>query len=137
MRQTRRSVEITTAKMKLTYKKGSGKFNSSNLEIISGKGMFPFVWKPGTKQKNNLKGTYRTLDGMDGIVQTVEWVRDSRLNDTLKLEDGLLATDGWTLLDDSEGMLFDDDTEWPCFHDTLLVIGGPVIGHIPTMKSVT
>lgn len=113
VRQTRRSVEITTAKMKLTYKKGSGKFNSSNLEIISGKGMFPFVWKPGTKQKNNLKGTYRTLDGMDGIVQTVGWVRDSRLNDTLKLEDGLLATDGWTLLDDSEGMLFDDDTEWP------------------------
>ena len=79
VRQTRRSVEITTAKMKLTYKKGSGKFNSSNLEIISGKGMFPFVWKPGIKQKNNLKGTYRTLDGMDGILQTVGWVRDSRL----------------------------------------------------------
>ena len=113
VKQTRRSVEITTSKMKLTYKKGSGKFNSSNLEIISGKGMFPFVWKPGKKQKNNLKGTYRTLDGMDGMVQTVGWVRDSKLNDTIKLEDGLLAADGWTLLDDSKGMLFDDDTEWP------------------------
>ena len=62
VRQTRRSVEITTAKMKLTYKKGSGKFNSSNLEIISGKGMFPFVWKPGTKQKNNLKGAMADYD---------------------------------------------------------------------------
>lgn len=113
VKQTRRSVEITTSKMKLTYKKGSGKFNSANLEIISGKDMFPFVWKPGKKQKNNLKGTYRTLDGMDGMKQTMGWVRDSKLNDTLKLEDGLLATDGWTVLDDSKGMLFDDDTEWP------------------------
>lgn len=105
VKQTRRSVEITTSKMKLTYKKGSGKFNSANLEIISGKDMFPFVWKPGKKQKNNLKGTYRTLDGMDGMKQTMGWVRDSKLNDTLKLEDGLLATDGWTVLDDSKGML--------------------------------
>ena len=71
VKQTRRNVEITTSKMKLTYKKGSEKFNSSNLEIISGKGMFPFVWKPGTKQKNNLKGTYRTLDGMDGICSSM------------------------------------------------------------------
>ena len=113
VKQTRRNVEITTPKMKLTYKKGGGKFDASNLEIVSAKGMFPFAWKPGMKQKNNLKGTCRTLDGMDGNVQTLEWVRDSKPGDTLKLEDGLLATDGWTLLDDSEGMLFDDDAEWP------------------------
>ena len=30
----------------------------------------------------------------------------------LKLEDGLLATDGWTLIDDSQGLLFDDNKDW-------------------------
>ena len=30
----------------------------------------------------------------------------------LKLEDGLLATDGWSLIDDSRGLLFDNDPDW-------------------------
>ena len=30
----------------------------------------------------------------------------------LKLEDGLLATDGWTFIDDSQGLLFDNDKDW-------------------------
>lgn len=54
------------------------------------------------QQKGNLKGTYRTLDGMDGDTQTQTWVADTKKGDKLKLEDGLLATDGWTLIDDSQ-----------------------------------
>lgn len=74
--------------------------------------MLPFSWKPGMQQKGNLKGTYRTLDGMDGDTQTQTWVADTKKGEKLKLEDGLLATDGWTFIDDSQGLLFDNDKDW-------------------------
>lgn len=105
-------VEILTSKMKLRYKEGSGKFTEKNLSIESCDKQFAFTWHPGMLQKGNLKGTYRTLDGMDGDVQTQTWVSDSKPGDKLKLEDGLLATDGWTLIDDSNGLLFDGDKDW-------------------------
>lgn len=105
-------VEITTSKMKMRYKKNSGQFTDKNLIITAAKEMLPFSWKPGMQQKGNLKGTYRTLDGMDGDTQTQTWVADTKKGDKLKLEDGLLATDGWTFIDDSQGLLFDDDKDW-------------------------
>lgn len=105
-------IEITTSKMKMRYKKNSGKFTDQNLVITAAKEMLPFTWKPGTLQTGNLKGTYRTLDGMDGDTQTQTWVADSKKGDKLKLEDGLLATDGWTFIDDSNGLLFDRNQEW-------------------------
>lgn len=105
-------IEITTPKMKMRYKKDSGQFTDNNLVIQAVKGSFPFTWKPGMQQKGNLKGTYRTLDGMDGDTQTQTWVSDTKKGDKLKLEDGLLATDGWSLIDDSRGLLFDNDPNW-------------------------
>lgn len=100
-------IEIATAKMKLKYKKGSGAFSADNLSVVSQKGVNPkFEWKPGMQQQNNLKGTYRTLDGYDG---------DTYVHGTehpkMPIEDGLLATDGWTLIDDSQSYLF-DDSDW-------------------------
>ena len=101
------TIEITTSKLRLHYKKGSGAFTAENLSISSLKGVNPsFVWKPGMVQENNLKGTYRTLDSYEG---------DTRVGTTDKkipLEDGLLATDGWTLIDDSKSYLF-DNSDWP------------------------
>lgn len=105
-------IEINTTKMKLRYKKGSGRFSEKNLFITSNDSKFQFSWHPGVKQKGNLKGTYRTLDGMDGDTQTQTWVSDTKPGDKLKLEDGLLATDGWTFIDDSNGLLFDGNTDW-------------------------
>lgn len=100
-------LEITTSKMKLRYKKDSGPFTNENLSVASTKNVKPsFVWRPGMKQKENLKGTYRTLDGYLG---------DRVGNDTTKrmpIEDGLLAKDGWTLIDDSNSLLFDGDTDF-------------------------
>jgi len=105
-------IEITTSKMRMRYKKDSGQFTGDNLVIEAVKGAFPFTWKPGVQQKGNLKGTYRTLDGMDGETQTQTWVADTKKGEQLKLEDGLLATDGWSFLDDSQGLLFDNDPDW-------------------------
>ena len=105
-------IEITTSKMRMRYKKDSGQFTGDNLLIEAVKGAFPFTWKPGVQQKGNLKGTYRTLDGMDGETQTQTWVADTKKGEQLKLEDGLLATDGWSFIDDSQGLLFDNDPDW-------------------------
>ena len=105
--KTGKSVEITTAKMKLKYKKGSGAFSADNLSVVSQKGVNPkFEWKPGMVQQNNLKGTYRTLDGYDGDT----YVHGNE-HPKMPIEDGLLATDGWTLIDDSHSYLF-DDSDW-------------------------
>lgn len=57
--------------------------------------MLPFEWTPGTTQKGNLKGTDRTLDGFEGNHNIYS-------HQDMKLEDGLLSTDGWTLIDDSK-----------------------------------
>lgn len=54
--------------------------------------------------KGNLKGTDRTLDGFEGDHNIYS-------HQDMKLEDGLLSTDGWTLIDDSKNFLF-DNSEW-------------------------
>ena len=101
-------VTITTSKFKLTYKKDGAPLSAKNLTITSTKALStPFTWTPGTEQKGNLKGTYRTLDGYDG-----EMYQYSNPKHPMPLEDGLLATDGWTLIDDSKSYLFDGAKDW-------------------------
>ena len=114
--ETTKKVVISTDYLTLSYTKGSGPLTERNLSIVSaktkkkaadGKRIIPFAWHPGQKDAPgaNLKGTYLTLDGYDG---------DSR-GDTGKMpiEDGLLSRSGWTLIDDSEGYVFDNsDWQW-------------------------
>ena len=104
-----KNVRIVTGRMTLEYRKGSGKFNAGNLSIKANDGFFS--WKPGMKQSHNLKGTFRTLDGLDGDVQTQTWVSDMKKGEIRQFEDGILAKDGWTLIDESGSYLF-DDSEW-------------------------
>ena len=101
-------IEVATPKMVLRYKKDSGPFTAAILSIRSPKGAaVPFAWKPGQQQTGNLKGTYRTLDGYDGDTYVYDEQRPK-----MPIEDGLLATDGWTFIDDSRNFLFDGDPEW-------------------------
>ena len=107
VRETSKNVTLETEKLKLVYKKSEGGFTATNLKITSTKAIDkPFSWAPGKKQEGNLKGTYRTLDGYDG-----EFLKYDN-NRPMPIEDGLLATDGWTLLDDSQGFLFNGDKDW-------------------------
>lgn len=97
---------IRTDALELRYKRNTGKFNANNLSVrFFAEPRNAFVWKPNSVQKNNLKGTARTLDGFRGDVND----RDSSL---LTLEDGLLSTDGWCVIDDSRSFLF-DNSDWP------------------------
>jgi len=108
---------ITTEKMQLRYKTGSGRFTAKNLSVKSAgsldqsretksKNAFrSFEWKPGLKQVENLKGTYRTLDRYDGNM-----LLEKDKTTPMPIEDGLLSKEGWTLIDDSGSFLFDDSS---------------------------
>ena len=109
VRKKGKEVRIQTSRMTVSYKMNSGKFTKNNLTIKAADGFF--TWKPGMHQKENLKGTFRTLDGLDGDVQTQSWVADMKKGEIRQFEDGILAKDGWTLIDESENFLF-DDSEW-------------------------
>ncbi|MDE6040999.1 MAG: DUF4968 domain-containing protein, partial [Muribaculaceae bacterium] len=100
-----KNVTISTPKLTLNYVKSKGPFTAENLTITSGPGMKAFSWHPGMEQKENLMGTTETLDRWDGDDYFIknddgEWERTQQT-----LEKGLLARDGWTLIDDSEGFL--------------------------------
>lgn len=95
---------ITTGELVLSYKLNSGLFNESNLEIRL-VGLDTVTWRPGQKQKYNLKGTFRTLDNYDGEVH-------GHNGKKLALEDGILSRDGWYFFNDSTNLRL-DDSEWP------------------------
>ena len=97
---------IKTRAIEIRYKENSGRFSPANLSVrYLRDDQHAFTWVPGTVQKENLKGTTRTLDGMEG---------DSSIytKSHLQLEDGLLSKDGWYFMDDSKSLLF-DKSDWP------------------------
>ncbi len=102
---------IKTDALTLSYnRKGDGRFTSDNLTIsltVDGK---PAVWRPGTIDPQNLKGTTRTLDGA--------------LGDKTKepIGNGFISRSGWAVEDDSTRPLFDsadfrfaqgENSPWP------------------------
>jgi alpha-glucosidase (family GH31 glycosyl hydrolase) len=95
---------LKTNKIELVYKINSGVFDSTNLKIRF-LNADTVSWKPGQKQKFNLKGTSRTLDGQDGEMNLYS-------KQKLQLEDGVLARDGWFFLDDSRSLRL-DNSDWP------------------------
>lgn len=93
---------IKTAQMELKYKTGSGKFNAKNLQITYNQNPTkPIVWNPRMKNDENLKGTFRTLDGLNGDTHEGE-------KTPTNFENGLISRNGWYLLDDSNNFLFDN-----------------------------
>jgi len=111
VKDSRNRVVITTPRLILQYKKDGKPFSDDNLSITSvPKAKVPFKWYPGKENRGNLLGTYRTLDGYNG---------NMKKNKPMPIEDGLLSTEGWTLIDDSNGYIFDNsDWEWIDKRDT-------------------
>ena len=85
---------LETEKLKLEYLRDGKKLSQDNLKIkVKANNE---LWFYGKEDEENLKGTHRTLDGVDGAVE---------------LEEGLLSKSGWTLIDDTESLVF-NDTGW-------------------------
>lgn len=87
---------IDTGEIRLTYVDDGSKFDSSNLSAKIRDGQTWADWNPSMANDANLGGAIRTLDGWDGAGP---------------LDDGLLSRNGWYLLDDSRGVLLEND--WP------------------------
>ncbi len=77
---------IETNALSVTYRPDGQPFNSTNLKIRVKKGESTVEWAPGKTSRQNLGGTIRNLDRVRGPVM---------------LGYGVLARDGWFLLDDS------------------------------------
>jgi alpha-glucosidase (family GH31 glycosyl hydrolase) len=89
---------IRTDSVTLRYKDDGEEFSRNNLSIQFRLNDSNVVWMPGMKDTANLKGTIRTLDGVEG---------------SAPLDSGLLSRSGWTLIDDSERPLYDtSDWQW-------------------------
>ena len=76
-----------TSRLKLIYKPDGKTFSDENIRIIIKKDNSPIRWVPGMKNKQNLGGTLRTVDGVSGKID---------------LGEGVLSRDGWYLHDDSK-----------------------------------
>ena len=85
---------IDTGFMRLDYRPDGKPFHAGNLTVTAGR----VRWTPNSKQRANLGGPIRTLDGVDG---------------PLKLDDGLLSRDGWHLIDDTGRPLLTPDWAKP------------------------
>ena len=96
---------ITTPLIVLKYKEKSGKFTAENLLISYKDPSRSFTWQPGMKDKSNLKGTTRTLDGVIGRYGIYQAHK-------VQLDDGILSRSGWCFIDDSQRPLF-DNSDWP------------------------
>lgn len=85
-------VRITTDYLVLTYHLNSGGFTGNSLQIyLKGTGE---TWHFGDTDLLNLGGTARTLDEADGAIP---------------LERGLLSRRGWSVVDDSQALVFDQN----------------------------
>ncbi|HXQ38887.1 MAG TPA: hypothetical protein VN843_33095, partial [Anaerolineales bacterium] len=93
---TDKSVEIETEYLHLVYKIGSSGFTSKTLSIKLKQVKKKETWRYGDSAVKavNLKGTARTLDGVAGKT---------------KLEDGLVSKAGWSVVDDSKTLIFDEN----------------------------
>jgi alpha-glucosidase (family GH31 glycosyl hydrolase) len=88
---TYQSVEIETDFLHLKYRATARGFTGKTLSItLKQTGV---TWSYGARQTDNLQGTARTLDGDFG---------------TTKLENGLLSRSGWSVVDDSKSLVFND-----------------------------
>jgi hypothetical protein len=91
---------LSTESLRLEYSGRNRPFAADSLKVS----LLPDgpVWRYGDPAPGNLLGTARTLDKVSGSTQ---------------LEPGLLSRDGWTVVDDSRSLVF-DETGWLCARDS-------------------
>ena len=92
-RITNRVVEIETDYLHLVYKIGRAGFMPDNLSIKLKRSKVTWQYGDTPRKAGNLRGTARTLDGFAGET---------------KLEYGLVSKAGWSVVDDSKTLIFDE-----------------------------
>jgi alpha-glucosidase (family GH31 glycosyl hydrolase) len=88
---------LSTEKMAVSYKLGSGPFSKDNLRIAWSNKSGEHAWKPGDQDAKNLGGVPGTMDGRSMVAVT---------------DPGPLSRNGYYWLDDSRTALFNKATDW-------------------------
>lgn len=113
-------LKLRTSAVELTISDTDRPFSRTNLTAKLGGGRNPRTWRYGDRDRANLGGTRRTLDGWrgneyqefldiddTGMVVFDEWK-------TQTLDPGLLSRNGWTVVDDSGTPVLDGSRKpWP------------------------
>ncbi|MGM0501184.1 MAG: TIM-barrel domain-containing protein [Bacillota bacterium] len=86
---------IETEHLYLEYQIKAESFNNQSLQIKVKN--LNEDWYFGKENSENLKGTIRTLDNIDGGTE---------------LEQGLISRAGWSVVDDSQSLVFNSQTGW-------------------------
>lgn len=103
---------ITTDAVALTYRENGKGFSATNLLCRFNTGGVRGSWRFGQKDKLNLGGTFRTLDGFNGDRKDV-WKQDKkgkRYNagsPRVPMTPGLISRSGWSVFDDSDHVVMD------------------------------
>ena len=123
------TLTLDTGKLTLVYRENGKPFSRANLEIqfqLKGKTV---KWHPGKQDRQNLKGTTKTLDGINGdkkqtwvpieeknpdlpVVGTSadkKWIYQGENKTPLELCDGLISRSGWAVVDDSKSCVLDPE----------------------------
>ncbi len=93
---TDKTIEIETDYLLLKYRLTSLGFTRWTLTIMLKQSGARWRYGDSPRRAGNLKGTARTLDGDFG---------------STRLEEGLLSREGWSVVDDSQSLVF-NDTGW-------------------------
>ena len=98
---------ITTKAIKLSYRKTLHPFDAENLTAAISAQSDSTSWFYGKVDTQNLGGTARTLDGMNG---GIDWN-----GNPLDLGSGILSRSGWSFIDDSEShrLISEHPDDWP------------------------
>jgi len=89
------AIELETDHLVLRYRTSEQGFTAESLSILVK--AVGATWRYGDFDRRNLRGTARTLDKADGQIP---------------LEPGLISRVGWSLVDDSASLVFNEDG-WP------------------------
>ncbi|HEX3050225.1 MAG TPA: TIM-barrel domain-containing protein, partial [Aggregatilineaceae bacterium] len=92
VRQTEQQISIETRYLQLRYQTGQTGFTADNLSITQKEN--GVVWFPGAPADDNLLGTTRTLDFINGYTP---------------LGLGFLSRAGWSIVDDSASLVLNED----------------------------
>ncbi len=85
-------IEIETEHLLLRYRVTEAGFTAETLSVLVKE--LGVTWRLGDRDRRNLRGTARTLDKADGEIP---------------LEPGLMSRAGWSLVDDSASLVFNQD----------------------------
>lgn len=113
---------LNTGALRLAYKKGSDARKPENLSIEMMRDGKKTVWHSGDEDPQNLRGTYRTLDGNNGD------------NYRKYMEKGPISRSGWAVIDDSPKAKRGDGSRSLIFEKT--VDGVPWIAPRPADDSM-